>query len=154
MEPLQILREEPISRLGELPLSTVSPEQTMRDAVAVMRDARRGCVLICRYKMPVGVVTERDVLKRLGASQSLDVPVSAVSTGEVWAVKRSDSLAHAISMMTSHQCRHLPVVGERGEAVGILSVRRIVRALVELFPTAIYNLPPVTLPIRKEREGA
>ena len=50
--------------------------------------------------------------------------------------------------------RHLPVVDENGKAVGMLSVKRIIRYLVEHFPGAVYNLPPDPGAVQQEREGA
>jgi CBS domain-containing protein len=50
--------------------------------------------------------------------------------------------------------RHLPVVDERERPVGILSVKRIIRYLVEHFPTTVYNLPPDPQAVPKNPEGA
>jgi len=50
--------------------------------------------------------------------------------------------------------RHLPVIGDTGKAVGILSVKRIVHYLVEHFPGTIYNLPPDPDAFPQEADGA
>jgi CBS domain-containing protein len=154
MHPVESLSDEPISRLGSLPLFSISATHTVMDALRSMQAQRRGCVVVCEGKIPVGVITERDILRRIGTSLPLDVPVSQVISGEVWSVRVTDSLETALRAMNRHQCRHLIVVNETGEAVGILSVRRIVRALVEHFPSSVYNLPPVSNQVQTDREGA
>ena len=50
--------------------------------------------------------------------------------------------------------RRLPIVNRDGAPTGVLSVRQILRYLVEHFPTAIYTLPPTPDEATKDREGA
>ena len=53
-----------------------------------------------------------------------------------------DTAVDAIHMMRSRNYRHLPVVNGHQEPVGVLSVKKIVRYLVEHFPSVVYNQPP------------
>lgn len=154
MDPLDSITDEPIAQLGPLPLHTVSPDETIRDALQVMRANKTGCVVVCDGNRPIGVLTERDMLRRMGTAQSFDVPVSEVIRGEVWSIRETDSLATALRIMTRRQCRNLVVMSPDSAAVGILSVKRVVHAIVEHFPSSIYNLPPVPDQAQKDREGA
>lgn len=154
MDPVQRLRDEPISSLAPFPLLAVAPTQTVADAVRLMQRERFGCVLVCEGKRPIGVITERDVLRRLGTSAPMDAPAAAATRGVLWSVKKSDSLETAIRQMHRHQCRHLTVLDDAGEAVGILSVQAVVHALVEHFPASVYNLPPLANQVSHDREGA
>jgi CBS domain-containing protein len=56
--------------------------------------------------------------------------------------------------MASGGYRHLPVTGEGGEPLGVLSVKDVVRYLVEYFPAKVYNLPPTPDQAQPAREGA
>lgn len=154
MDPVESLCNEPISRLGPFPLHVAFPEQTVADALALMQEKKSGCIVVCRHGHPVGVITERDILRRVGTFLPLDVPLSAVLKGEVWSVREGDRVGTAIKRMTSHQCRHLVVVSDSGIATGILSVRAILHGLVEAFPASIYNLPPVASQVPQAPEGA
>jgi hypothetical protein len=49
--------------------------------------------------------------------------------------------------------RHIPVIGDEREVIGVLSVKRVVQYLVEHFPAAIYNLPPDPNVVSTAREG-
>jgi CBS domain-containing protein len=69
-------------------------------------------------------------------------------------VRAKESVGTALRRMQEGGYRHLPVVDEAGQPVGMLSVKHIVRYLVEHFPSTIYNLPPDPGGIQQEREGA
>jgi CBS domain-containing protein len=60
----------------------------------------------------------------------------------------------AVEMMASGAYRHLVVLGDAGEPVGVLSIRNVVRYLVEYFPARVYNLPPTPDQLQPAREGA
>ena len=50
--------------------------------------------------------------------------------------------------------RHVPVLGEDGSVVGVLSVKDIVHYLVGYFPANVYNLPPTPVMGQQAQEGA
>lgn len=155
MDPIESLSEDPISRLGPLPLHRVPHTATVKDAVSLMQSSRSGCVVVCdNGDSPVGIITERDILRHMGTHGKLEVPVTKVASPTVWTVPVSDSVGEALRKMNSHQCRHLTVVDAAGKAIGILSVKLIVRSLVELFPSSVYNLPPTANQVQRDREGA
>lgn len=154
MDPIESLSEDPISRLGPLPLHRAAPTQSVRDAVAIMQAERTGCVVVCEEDVPTGIVTERDILRHMGTYGKLDVPINQLASKTVYTVQPSDSLLTALRKMHQHQCRHLTVVDEKGHALGVLSVKLIVRSLVEHFPSSVYNLPPTANQVPKDREGA
>jgi CBS domain-containing protein len=66
-----------------------------------------------------------------------------------------DSLDTAILYMAKGGYRHIPIVNEQNQPVGMVSIRHIISYLVEHFPQEVLTLPPK--PIRdamKAREGA
>ena len=69
-------------------------------------------------------------------------------------VDEKESIRAAVRRMEEGGYRHLPVIGETGKPVGILSVKRIVHYLVEHFPATVYNLPPDPDAFPKEADGA
>ena len=102
----------------------------------------------------LGIFTERDLLRRvLGPRKPLDTPIGECMTPEPVSVHPKDSITCAINRMQKGGYRHLPVVID-DKPVGMLSVKRIVRYLVEHFPTMVYNLPPHQTPGLPKREGA
>jgi CBS domain-containing protein len=155
MDLARNLKVECVSRLRPTPPFHVRPAQTVAEAVALMQEARVGCVLVSEADKLLGIFTERDLLRRVLATQSrLAVPVGEVMTPDPVTVHPKQAIGVAVKLMVEGGYRHLPVVDENGKAVGILSVKRIVHYLVEHFPGTVYNLPPDPGQVQHEREGA
>lgn len=155
MDLAKNLKIDSVSRLRPTPPRQVSPQQTVAEAVCLMRQERVGCVLVCQGKQLVGILTERDFLRRvLAAGKPLTVPVAECMTPNPVVAHPKDSIGSAIRHMEEGGYRHLPVVDEHGRPVGVLSVKRIVHYLVEHFPSTVYNLPPDPGSVPQEREGA
>lgn len=155
MDLAKNLKIECVSRLqAPVPL-TLSPQNTVRQAVTVMQENRQGCVLICRDQRVAGIFTERDLLIRvLGAGKPLSLPLQECMTADPVTVHAKESVGTALRRMQEGGYRHLPVIDEAGLAVGMLSVKRIIRFLVEHFPSTVYNLPPDPDAVQHDREGA
>jgi CBS domain-containing protein len=155
MDLARNLKVESVSRLQPRPPLQVKPEQTVAEAVALMRQERVGCVLVCQADKLIGIFTERDLMRRVLADQRpLSAAVAEVMTPDPVAVHPKQAIGVAIKLMEEGGYRHLPVIDEKGKAVGILSVKRIVHYLVEHFPGTVYNLPPDPGLVQHEREGA
>ena len=155
MELTRNLRHDPVSRLEPTPPRSIDRAATVADAVLVMRRERVGCLLVCDRGRLVGLFTERDLLNRvLGTGRPLKSPIEDCMTAEPVTVHRRDPIRTAIKRMQHGGYRHLPVVDDNNIPVGVLSVKRIIRYLVEHFPAAIYNLPPDPHSAPAEREGA
>lgn len=155
MDLARNLKVDSVSRLNPTPPLQVCTTQTVAEAVARMREAHVGSVLVCRDDQVCGIFTERDLLRRvLALGKPLTLKVAECMTPDPVVVHPKDSIAAAIRRMEEGGYRRLPVVNEAGQPVGILSVKRIMHYLVEHFPTTIYNLPPDPNVIPQEREGA
>lgn len=107
---------------------TVGPGHTLRDAARLMSARGVGAAVVLD---PDGhgpaILTERDVLRSVGAGQDPDAePVAEHVTKDVVYAAPEWSLEEAAVAMVRGGFRHLIVV-EGGETVGILSVRDIVR---------------------------
>jgi len=103
----------------------------------------------------IGIFTERDFVNRVVAA-GLDTSsaVQTVMTRTPKTVRRTASVQSAVELMASGGYRHLPVTGVGGEPLGVLSVKDVVRYLVEYFPAKVYNLPPTPDQAQPAREGA
>ena len=155
MELARNLKIDSVSRLTPTAPLRIRPEQDVADAVALMRQHRVGCVLVCQDVRLVGIFTERDLMRRvLAEGLPLTVPVSSAMTPDPVVVYPKESVGAAVRRMEEGGYRHLPVVDAAGRPLGVLSVKRIVHYLVEHFPSTIYNLPPDPSAFPLEAEGA
>jgi CBS domain-containing protein len=107
---------------------TVGPGHTLRDAARLMAERGVGAAVVSDPDgHGPGILTERDILQSVGAGQDPDAELVADHlTKEVVYAEPAWSLEEAAAAMVHGGFRHLIVV-ERGETVGILSVRDIVR---------------------------
>ena len=149
------LTHEAVETLQAQEPVTLALNGTVGDAVGLMRDHAIGCVVVTEEERPVGVFTERDVLKKVLAAQlPLHTPVGDVMTRDPRCIEQGGSVADAIQAMHSGGFRHLPIVDGDGRLTGVVSVKRIVEYLVDFFPAAVFNLPPDPDPRQTAREGA
>lgn len=135
------------------PLS-VTPDTSIRQAIAFMQEAKSGSLLVCRDDKLCGIFTERDVLRIVAAGKDLDATVEQFMTTEPVTISAAETVGKAIQNMSQGGYRRLPIVDNDGTAVGVVKVSHILRHLVEHFPEAVYNLPPSPNPTTQEREGA
>lgn len=154
MDLAKNLIKDSISRLQPPAPLKIGPEQTVAEAVELMRAKGVGCVLVCEQNKVMGIFTERDLVRRvLGPGLSLQSPLRDCMTGKPVTVQAKDSITKAVKLMEEGGYRHLPVV-DKGKPVGMLSVKRIVHYLVEHFPATVYNLHPDPQTAGDHREGA
>jgi CBS domain-containing protein len=155
MELFKTFKIDSVSRLQPTPPRCISPDLPIVDAVAMMRHDRVGCLLVLENRELLGILTERDVMRRvMGARLPLTTPVGDCMTRNPVTVGRKETISAALRRMEEGGYRHLPVVDECARVVGILSVKRIVHYLVEHFPNTVYNLPPDPAAVTQNREGA
>lgn len=155
MDLARNLKVDSVSRLDPAPPRCIRPEQTVAEAIQQMREASVGCLLVCEGDRLVGILTERDLLRRVfAAGKPLTTTVAACMTPAPVVVRRKETIGAAARRMEEGGYRHLPVIDEAGRPVGLLSVKRIVHYLVEHYPSTVYNLPPDNGVVQHEREGA
>ena len=112
-------------------LRTVSPDDTVFQAVLVMEKYRVGSVLVIQSGKLVGICTERDCVRRLIVH---DRPMKTtrirdVMTPKLVCVSPDDTITDCMSIMTHQRIRHLPVLdGEK--LVGIVSIGDIIRSVL------------------------
>ncbi len=155
MDVLQNLNEDKVSDLESHPVLIIQPSATVREAMHILQETGRGCVLVCKEDELIGIFTERDILMKVyGEKHNLDQPITNLMTPTPSTMQSGDSVAAAIKQMRNGGHRHIPVVDERGKPVSILSVKHIVQYLVDHYPGAVYNLPPDSDTTSPSREGA
>ena len=107
---------------------TVGPGHTLRDCAAQMAQRNVGAAVVHDPDAPgPGIITERDILKSIGAGEDPDTErVAGHLTSDLVFASPDWSLEEAAAAMAHGGFRHLIVIAE-GEVAGILSVRDIIR---------------------------
>jgi CBS domain-containing protein len=155
MDLARNLKVDSVSRLFPTAPHQIASTQPVADAIDAMRRHGVGCLLVCDNGDLVGILTERDVMRRILALQRpMSTTVADCMTPQPATVHAKESIRNAIERMEQGGYRHLPVLDEQQKLVGVLSIKRIVHYLVEHFPATIYNQPPDPNLIPQQREGA
>jgi diguanylate cyclase (GGDEF)-like protein len=107
---------------------TIPQSETIIAAASKMHTNKVGCLIVHDEKGElVGLVTERDVANRVGASPGdiQNVTVAEIMTARVVSCPVGTSTSKAREIMAANRIRHLPIV-DNGTVVGILSVRDLI----------------------------
>ena len=106
---------------------TITPNRTLRDAARFMADHNVGAAVIIDPEQPgPGIVTERDVVRSLGAGEDPDKEmVRDHLTSKATFADADWGLEEAADAMARGGFRHLVVV-HNGEVEGIISMRDII----------------------------
>ena len=109
---------------------TVGPNQSLSEAVAIMRRHDISGVPVVEGKRPVGILTARDIR----FEKNLDQPVSALMTRELVTVTPSVKNDDARQLLHKHRIEKLLVVQD-GNLVGLITIKDLMQA--ELNPNAL-----------------
>lgn len=121
---------------------TVAPETSVARCLDLIRKNHFGCVLVTDGDVPVGIFTERDVVAKVaGLVDPSTTAVREVMTANPETLPADARIVVALNRMMVGGYRHIPVVDGAGKAIGIVSVRDVVRYFVGLFPEAVLNQP-------------
>lgn len=108
--------------------ATDSSSDSLSDAAAKMRQQQTGSLLITEGSKLVGIITERDVLRVV--AEGKDPKATSIGdemTKEPVTIGPGTQLKDAADLMFKHWFRHLPVVDDNGDLVGIISTRDLLR---------------------------
>lgn len=132
-----------ISTLKLTPPVSVQSGTSVGELIEQIRRRNVGCVLVYEAGALAGIVTERDILLKVVARDvSYAEPVDKFMTPAPVVLPPGKSIGDAVNLMNERQFRHIPVVRDDGEAVGIISIKDIINLVAESFPQQVLNLPP------------
>ena len=101
-------------------MATVSPNQTIQEAAALMHQHNVGAIPSLRELK--GMLTDRDIALRTTAQgRDGQTPVSHVMSSQVVSGNPEMSLEEASHLMAQHQIRRLPIV-DQNHLVGIVAL--------------------------------
>ena len=127
MKPIsQILKSKPLADVA-----SIAPDATVQDAAAQMAGRNVGALLVCEGTQIVGIVSERDIARRVGAT---DRPVRQMAVREVMSapvqfVSPRHTNEECMALMTEKRLRHLPVLDD-GRLVGLVSIGDLVKDII------------------------
>lgn len=114
------------------PLTTVAPGDTVQEAMELMRDRGIGAVIVVQDGRLVGIFSERDCLNKVSSigRNPWETKVRDVMTSKVHYVTLDTEVSQGLALMTERFLRHLPVLDEKQNILGIVSIGDLVKAKI------------------------
>ncbi len=112
---------------------TVTADQPVGEALALMAEHRIGAVLVCDSAGGIaGILSERDLVRAMhkNGKAVFDKRVGDHMTASVVTCSPKDPVGAIEGMMTAQRFRHVPVVAD-GRLIGIVSIGDVVKKRIE-----------------------
>lgn len=107
---------------------TVHPDTRVEEAVKTMNTNEIGCLVVKEKEHPIGIITERDLLKRVLEQGK---PPKTIKVGEImskpiiYGSPRME-LEDAARLMFTNKVKKLPII-QNGELVGLITLTDLAR---------------------------
>ena len=119
---------------------TIDIAASVQAAAQMITTQMVSCVVVVDQNIPVGVVTERDIASAAAVdpeSGSLsETPVSEIMGTPLMVLRSSETLADALNLVERLSIRHIPVLNDSEDVVGMVTQTDLLRACRDLLAAA------------------
>jgi CBS domain-containing protein len=109
---------------------TITPSDTVHALISALAEHNVGAIVVCENERVVGIVSERDVVRRLAehGDALLRKSVSEIMTADVLTCSLHDSVDSVAETMTQHRVRHMPILADdpKHGLAGVISIGDVV----------------------------
>jgi CBS domain-containing protein len=127
---------------------TVSKDTLILDAAKIMDEKNIGCLVVVEDGTPIGIITEKDFLRKVVASQKdLNSRVEEIMSTPLISIERKVDYGEAAAIMTKNKIRRLPVI-EEGKLYGIITMSDILPNYIDDLLKALDKISEMLLKLR------
>ncbi|MEE9459805.1 MAG: CBS domain-containing protein [Candidatus Bathyarchaeia archaeon] len=126
-------------------VKTVRPNSTINEVVRKMNKFEIGSIIVTDGEKPVGIITERDILRRVlevtMASEAMKA--KEIMSSPILTIESQATTEEAATLMNSKRIKKIPVL-EDGKLIGIVTSTDIVRSepkMVETLSSMMWKKP-------------
>jgi CBS domain-containing protein len=126
--PLGLSLEAEVRSLMAVEVHKIHLESTVSDAVAVMLAKDIGSLVVAGSDGPVGIITERDILRKVTGARADPgkVKVKEVMSSPLISINAETSVGDAAKKMVENGIRRLGVTDDDGALAGLVTMTDIV----------------------------
>jgi CBS domain-containing protein len=112
------------------PVITVSSDVKLSRVIKLMGRNNIGSVVVVDDEIPIGIFTERDLVKLLAREKAIEnIQVDKVMTKPIKKVGLEATVLDITKMMNKHSFRRVVVVDNEGKIAGIITERDLIRLM-------------------------
>ena len=111
---------------------SVASDSTVAETLQQMIDKNIGALPVVDEGRLVGIISERDYARKVVLNQRmlLNTPIREIMTTEVCYVRPEQTLEECMALMTDKRVRHLPVLANDEDLIGLISIGDVVKAII------------------------
>jgi CBS domain-containing protein len=119
-----------LERICSKTIVTISPDATVLEAAKLMHSKHIGCLVVTDDSRPTGILTDRDIVLKLVASDSKpgETAVKNIMTPNPTMVNVNYDVLDAARLMRNRGVRRLPVIDEHRHLLGIITMDDVLTA--------------------------
>ena len=107
-------------------VKTLSPDQSIREAAALMADIDSGALLVNDQDRLIGMITDRDIaIRAVAKGLDCDTPVREVMSNTIRYCFDDESVQDVSQNMAENEMRRMPVLNREKRLVGVVSLGNI-----------------------------
>jgi len=108
-------------------LTTLDVSTSIRDAAKLMDEKDIGCIIVTKNQLPIGILTERDFVKRIAAKEkSLTASLEEVMSSPLIEIDPNETVWEAAQIMKTNNIHKLPVKQDN-QIIGIVTTTDLVK---------------------------
>lgn len=138
------MQEVLIEKLMTAEVKCAAPTAPLSELVQSMQTNRHSCMVIIENDKPIGIITERDIVKHFSElmqkGRDYDPPAAALMSSPPVTIAATSTLFEALVVARCHKIRHLLVTDANGKLVGLLTQTDLVTAHFRIIQTQTDNL--------------
>ena len=126
-------QNQSIREIMHTDLQSVPPTTSIYDTVKVLKKKNIGALAVMDGEKIVGMFSERDLVTKV-VCEGLDthkVPIKDVMTSPVITVSEEASFQDAYVLMNDNHIRHLPIVDQNGQPIGLVGLRDLMQGIMQ-----------------------
>ncbi|MDR3581314.1 MAG: diguanylate cyclase [Oryzomonas sp.] len=109
---------------------SVTPDTLAKEVIACMAQARISCLIVAEKKKPLGIFTERDLVRLVNEPGAfVNRPIRELMTSPVVTISGSLNIYEAYSLMLTNRIRHHVVVDPSGRILGLMTQSDLINHL-------------------------
>lgn len=136
------MRVQDVLKQSSRMVHTIAVDQTAEDAIVQMTEQQTSALIVMDGEKPVGIFTERDVLRCHVAWRGRlfrDMPLREAMVAKLIVAQPEDLVSSAMAMMIQADIRHLPVVKDR-RITAMLTISDLVKHHVGALTAELHYL--------------